>query len=86
MSSLEFRLRKIDETRRYLLDELKYDLKNDKYKKTCMYLNYGEHLLILISTVNGCVLDSACASLVCVPVGVTSSSVGKGICAINAGI
>ena len=77
MSSLEFRLRKIDETRRYLLDELKYDLINDKYKKTCMYLNYGEHLLILISTVNGCVLD---------PVGVTSSSVGKGICAINAGI
>ena len=86
MSSLEFSLRKIDETRRYLLDELKYDSINDKYQKPCMYINYGEHLLILVSTVNGCVLDSAFASLVCIANAVTSSSVGKGICAITAGI
>ena len=40
-ASLEFRLRKIDETRNYLLDEIKHnDLKNEKYKKTCKYLNY----------------------------------------------
>ena len=40
-SSLEFRLRKIDQTRRYLLDEIKQnDLISEKYKKTCKYLNY----------------------------------------------
>ena len=46
--SLEFRLRKTDETRNYLLDEIKHnDLMIEKYKKTCKYLNYFEHLLIL---------------------------------------
>ena len=36
--SLEFRLRKIHETRNYLLDELKpNDLKIEKYKKTCKF-------------------------------------------------
>ena len=58
----------------------------DKYKKTCKYLNYVEHLLILVSTGTGCVSISAFASLVCVPVGITSSAVGIKICAITAGI
>ena len=86
-ASLEFRLRKLDETRNYLLDERKHnDLISDKYKKTCKYLNYVEHLLILSSTVTGCVSISAFASLVCLPVGITSSAVGISICAIIAGI
>ena len=35
MSNFEFRLRKIDETRNYLLDEIKHnDLMSKKYKKT----------------------------------------------------
>ena len=51
MSSLEFRLKKIDETRN-LFEEFKHnDLISEKYKKTCNYLNYVEHLLILVSTV-----------------------------------
>ena len=51
-ASLEFRLRKIDKTRNYLLDEIKHKVKkNKKYKKTCKYLNYVEHLLVLDSTV-----------------------------------
>ena len=55
-ASLKFRLRKIDETKNYLLDEIKHnDLMSGKYKKTCKYLNYVEHLLILVSTVTGCV-------------------------------
>ena len=46
-ASLEFKLRKIDETRNYFLDEIKHnDLMSEKYKKTCKYLNYVEHLLI----------------------------------------
>ena len=63
MSSLEFRLRKVDETRIYLLDEIKRnDLLCEKYKKTCNYLNYAEHSLILVSTVTYCVSVSAFAS------------------------
>ena len=43
-------------------------------------------MLILISTVAGCVAICAFASLVCVPAGITSSAVGIKICAITAGI
>ena len=86
MSSLEFRLKEIDETRN-LSGEIKHnDLMSEEYKKTCKYLNYVEHLLILVSTVTGCISVSAFASLVCVPVGITSSAVGTNICAITAGI
>ena len=49
MSSLEIRLRKINETRTYLLDEIKHNgLISEKYKRTRKYLNYVEHLLILV--------------------------------------
>ena len=59
---LEFRLRKIDKTRNYLLDEIQYnDLMSEKYQKTCNFLNYVEHLLILSSTVPGCDSISAFA-------------------------
>ena len=57
-----------------------------KYKKTCKYLNYVEHLLFLVSTVTTCVLISAFASLACVPVGITSSTVGLKSRPITAGI
>ena len=43
-------------------------------------------MLILASTVTGCVSISAFASLVCVPVGITSSAIGIHICEITAGI
>ena len=59
---------------------------SEKSKKTWKYLNYVEHLLVLASTVPGCVLISAFASLVCAPVGITSSAVGIKICVIIAGI
>ena len=85
-ASLEFRLRKTDKTRNYLLEEIKHDLMSEKYKKRCKYLNYIEHLFILVSRVTGCVSISAFTSLVCVPVGITSSSVGIKICTITAGI
>ena len=50
----------------------------------CNYLNYKEHLLILTPTVTGCVSICAFASLICVPVGITSSAVEINICAIIA--
>ena len=72
----------IDETRNYLLDEIKH-LMSEMCKKTCKYLNYVEHLLILASTV---MVVYGCASLVSVPVGITSSAVGIKISLITAGI
>ena len=84
---LEFRLGKINETRNYLLEEIKLnDLTREKYKKTCKYLNYVKHLLIIVSIVIGFVSISAFASLVCVPVGLTNSAVGIKICAITTAI
>ena len=68
------------------LDEIKHnDLMSDKYKKTCKYLNYVEHLLILASKITGCLSISAFASFLCVPIGITSSAVGMNIWAVTAG-
>ena len=78
---------KKNERRIYLLEEINHnDLMSVKYKQTCKYLNYVEHLLISASTITGCVTISTFASLVCVPVGITSSSVWIKICAVTAGI
>ena len=86
-ASLEFRLRKIDETRNYLLEEIKHnDLMSEKYKKTFKCLNYVEQLLSLVSAITGCVSISAFASLVCVTVGITSSALGIKNCAVTVGI
>ena len=74
-ASLAFRLIKTDETRNYLLDEIKHnDLISEKYKQTCKYLNDVEHLLILASTINARISISAFDSLVFVSVVVTGSA------------
>ena len=46
-------------------------------------LNYIEHLLILVSTVTGCISIFAFASLVGIQVDITSSAVGLKICIIK---
>ena len=43
---------------------------SEKYKRTCKYLNYVENLLILVSTVTGCVSISVFASVVNINVGI----------------
>ena len=45
------------------------------HRKGCKFLIYIEHLLILISTVSGCVSISAFASLVDIPIGIASFTV-----------
>ena len=57
-----------------------------KAKKVCTTLNYIEHFLILASTITGCTSISAFASLLGIPIGITSSATGLKICAIPAGI
>ena len=59
---------------------------SEKHKKTCKYLNYVEQLLILASTVTGCLSLSTFPSLVAVYVGITSSVKGIKTCAVNAEI
>ena len=59
------------------------DVMSEKPKKTCGYLNYIEVLLILDSTITGCVSTSAFTSLVAIPVGITSCAVGLNICIIT---
>ena len=59
---------------------------SEEYKKTCRYLNFVEHLLILASTITSCISISVCASLVCVPVGIMSSLVVIKLCEITAEI
>ena len=56
----EFRLKKIDEIRNYLTEEINQsEVMSKKYKQVCKVLNYIEHLLIIISTITGCVSISA---------------------------
>ena len=57
-----------------------------KHKKVCIVLNYIDHLLIVISTITGCVSISAFSSLVGVPIAITSSPIGLKICVKTAGI
>ena len=49
-------------------------------------VNYINHLVILASTITGCVPVSTFVSLVGIPTGITSSTVGLKICAIVAAI
>ena len=57
-----------------------------KHKKVCTTLNYIEHVLILVSTITGCISISHFASLCGIPIGITSSAIGLKICVIAAGI
>ena len=57
-----------------------------KHKNFCRVLIYIEHFLIFIFTVTGFVSISAFASLVSIPIGITSSAIRLKICVITVGI
>ena len=59
---------------------------SSKHKKVWTTLNYIESFFILVSTITRCVPISAFASLVGIPIGITSSVIGLKICAITAGV
>ena len=85
--SQEFRLKNMDETRNYFLEEIKQnELMSRKHKNVCTTLNYIEHFLILASTIDGCISISALSSLTGIPKLITSSAIGLKICAIAAGL
>ena len=83
----EFRLKNVDETKNYFLEEIKQnELMSRKYKNVCTNLNYIEHCLILASRITGYISTSAFASLFDVPIGITSSAIGLKNRAIVSGI
>ena len=83
--SQEFRLKNIDEKRHYFLAEIKQiELISKKQKKVCS--NYIGHFLILASTITRCVSISAFATLIGIPIGITSSAIALKIRATTAGI
>ena len=85
--SQEVRLKKIDETRNYFLEEIKQnELMSIKHKKVCITLNYIKPFLILASTITGSISISAFASLLGIPIRITSSATGLEIFAIATGI
>ena len=83
----EFRLKKIDEIRNYLIEEINQNkLMSKKHKKVFRVLNNIDNLLIVISTITTCVSISAFASLIGIPTALTNSAIGLKIFATTAGI
>ena len=54
-----------------------------KHKKVCTTLSCMKYFLILASTITGCISVSAFASLIGIPIEITSSIIGLKICAIT---
>ena len=82
--SPEFRLKNIDERRNYFVEEIEQNqLMSNKHRKVCTTLNYIEHF-ILAAAITGCVSISAFASLLGIPIGITTSAIGLKLCAIAA--
>ena len=74
--SQEFRLKNIDETRNYFLEEIKQnELMSNMHKTFCTTLKYIEHFLILASTITRCISISDFSSLIGIPIGITSSAI-----------
>ena len=81
------RLKNINETKNYLIEEINRNkLMSKRHKKVSATLNYIEQFLILASTITGCVSIFSFASLVSIPKEITSSAIGLKIFVITAGI
>ena len=84
--SQEFSLKDVDETKKLIEEINQNEIMSKEHKKVYIVLNCIEQLLILISTVNGCVFIFAFASLVNIPKGITTYAIGLKICIIAARI
>ena len=85
--SQEFRLKSMDETENYFLEEIEQnELISRKHKKVCTIVNYIKHFLILASAMTGSILIAVFASLLGIHILITSSATGLKMYAIAAGI
>ena len=81
----EFRLKNIDKTRNYFLEELKQnELMRTKQRKGCTILNYIECFIILVFAITQCISISGFDSLLDIHIEITSSATRLKICAITA--
>ena len=62
------------------------ELMTKQHERVCTILNYIERFLFIASAITGCVSISSFASLLGIPIGITSSVIVVMICAITAGI
>ena len=75
--SQEFRLKNIKEIKNYFIKETNQnELMKNKHKKVYRILTYIDHFLVSASSITGCVSVSALASVVVIPIGITSFMVG----------
>ena len=73
----ELRVKKIDEIRNYLIQEInRNELISKKDKKVCRVLNDIDHSLNATFTITGCVSISNFASLFAIHIGITGSAIG----------
>ena len=80
--SQEFRLKNINVTRNYFLEEIEQnELMSRKHQQICTTLNHIEHL-ILVSTITRDISLFAFTSLLSRSIAITSSAIGLKICAI----
>ena len=80
----EFRLKIIDEIRNYLIEEINQnELISKKHNKFCRVVNYIDHILIVISTINWWVSIYAFVGIL---ITFMSSAIGLEICVITVGI
>ena len=85
--SQEFRLKNINETKIYFLEEINQNKLMSKIdKRVCITLNYIEYFLILASKITECISVSAFASLLGVSIVITNPAIELKICAITAGV
>ena len=85
--SQEFRLKNIDETRKYLIEETHpNELMSKMHQKVSTTLNYTEKFLILAFAITGCISIFAFTSLVGILIWIMSLATGLKICAITSAI
>ena len=85
--SQKSRLKNINETRNYFVEEIEQnELMTKKQKKVCTILNYIDHFFVLASAGTGCISVSDFASLLDIPIEITNYAIGLKICTITAGI
>ena len=73
----EFRLKNIDLTSSYFLEEIKQnELISKKPTQVCKTLSYIENFIILASTITGCISISSFASFLGISIEITSSAIG----------
>ena len=83
--SQEFRVKNMDKTRNYLIEEINWnELMRKNHKTFCTTLKYIEHILILASSIAECISVSAFAYFTGIPIEITSSAIRLKICAIAA--